>query len=48
MTNIDAALAELRDRGLGRRLRPICGPQGPQITSMGSRSCCFAQMTTSG
>ncbi len=32
MTNIDAALAELRDRGLGRRLRPICGPQGPQIT----------------
>ncbi len=32
MTDIDAALQELRDRGLDRRLRPTSGAQGARIT----------------
>jgi glycine C-acetyltransferase/8-amino-7-oxononanoate synthase len=31
VTDVAARLEELRDRGLYRRLRPIDGPQGPQV-----------------
>ncbi len=31
MTEIDRALAEIRDRGLLRRMRMISGPQGPRV-----------------
>jgi len=31
MTDIEAALGEIRDRGLYRRMRMISGPQGPRV-----------------
>ena len=31
MTDIEARLQELRDTGLYRRMRMICGPQGPRV-----------------
>lgn len=37
MTDVAARLAELRDRGLYRRLRLIEGPQGPQVLLAGKR-----------
>jgi glycine C-acetyltransferase/8-amino-7-oxononanoate synthase len=37
VTDVAARLAELRDRGLYRRLRLIEGPQGPQVLLAGKR-----------
>ena len=31
MTDIESALADIRDRGLYRKLRMISGPQGPRV-----------------
>ena len=31
MTDIEEALADIRDRGLYRRMRMISGPQGPRV-----------------
>ena len=47
VSDVAERLDELRAAGLHRRLRLVEGPQGPEVTLDGRRSCSFAPTTTS-